>query len=682
MNTVRRASVCLADYMELGASSSCALLTSQNDAVKCFGRNREGQLGQKGFYQRGDADYEMGIHLAAIDFGSGFRANFLSPSLGFHRCVISDTNETKCIGDNDKGQLGYGDNKTRGGTVDTMGDFLLPLDLGDGFVAQQVVCGGYHTCALSVLHSVKCWGNAASGQLGYGDTMQRGDGAGEMGNNLGAVDLGTGFVPIGIAAGNSHNCVWSVSGTAKCFGYNAYGQLGQGDTAHRGDNAGEMGDNLTTIDFGSNFDTMQRGDGAGEMGNNLGAVDLGTGFVPIGIAAGESHTCVWSLSGTAKCFGWNYFGQLGQGDTANRGDGGGEMGDNLPTIDFGSNFFVVQICGGYVHTCALSSAGAVKCVGRNGNGQLGIESRDDIGDAAGEMGENLQAVDLGTNFIVIAIACGYEHSCALSSVRSIKCWGINTSGQLGYGDTVTRGAWGNTMGAFLNAVDVGSEFVPKEVKCGLFHTCTTSEDDQMKCWGSSSYGQLGYEDTEWRGDSSGEMGDNLSVINLLDYTFAPTTDPTAPTKTPSAAPTTAPSAAPSAAPPTTAPSATPTSAPSAAPTTAPSATPTSAPSAAPTTAPSATPTTAPSAAPSAAPTTPTTAPTAAPTTAPSATPTAAPTTAPTTTPSAAPTGVPSAAPTEAPVFISTEPNASTSAPHSALIFLSAIICVLSMVFLV
>lgn len=81
---------------------------------------------------------------------------------------------------------------------------------------------------------MKCWGNNGLAQLGIGDTQNRGDGSGEMGGNLPAVDLGTGRTAVAIAAGQVHTCAVLDNGAVRCWGRNGLGRLGFGDTENRG----------------------------------------------------------------------------------------------------------------------------------------------------------------------------------------------------------------------------------------------------------------------------------------------------------------------------------------------------------------------------------------------------------------------------------------------------------------
>eukprot|EP01084_Bolivina_argentea_P051742 95171_1 len=147
-----------------------------------------------------------------------------------------------------------------------MGNALLEVDLGTEFNVTDIVAGTYHTCALSTLNKIKCWGGNDYGQLGYEDINKRGDGGGQMGNALLEVDLGTGFTVTDIVAGGWHTCALSTLNKIKCWGYNSVGELGYEDTNNRGD-------------------------GGGEMGNALLKVDLGTEFTVTDIVAGGFHTC-------------------------------------------------------------------------------------------------------------------------------------------------------------------------------------------------------------------------------------------------------------------------------------------------------------------------------------------------------------------------------------------------------
>eukprot|EP01083_Nonionella_stella_P252133 869096_1 len=131
-----------------------------------------------------------------------------------------------------------------------MGDSLLEIDLGTSFSPMQIVTGRYHSCALSTSNKVKCFGRNKYGQLGYGDTNNRGDASNEMGDSLLEIDLGTSFSPMQIVTGRYHTCALSTSNKVKCFGRNKYGQLGYGDTNNRGDASNEMGDSLLEIDLG------------------------------------------------------------------------------------------------------------------------------------------------------------------------------------------------------------------------------------------------------------------------------------------------------------------------------------------------------------------------------------------------------------------------------------------------
>ena len=408
-------------------------------------------------------------------------------------CALMSTNELTCWGDNYVGELGLGDTNNRGDKPGEMGDNLGSVDLGKGRHAVAVAATGRyigpdaHGCAILDDGHIKCWGCNEFGQLGLGDTNNRGDQPGEMGDNLPAVDLGTGAVEQ-IAVGTDSACAQLDSHQVKCWGYNGGGELGLGNTSNHGDSPGQMGDNLPTI-------------------------DLGTGRSAAAITAGVDYACVLLDTGQLKCWGSNYAGVLGLGDTNNRGDEPGEMGDNLPTVDLGSNRTAVAIAAGSFPTCALLDNGQVKCWGYNEYGALGLGDTNSRGDEPGEMGDNLPAVDLGAGRRAVAIAAS-DHTCALLDDGSLKCWGYNPAGELGLGDTNSRGDEPGEMGDNLPAVDLGTNLRAIAVACGASHTCALLADGGVKCWGSNYAGALGLGDTRNRGDASGQMGNALPRVEL------------------------------------------------------------------------------------------------------------------------------------------------------------------------
>src|SRR5690606_33747543 len=85
-----------------------------------------------------------------------------------------------------------------------------------------ISASGRFTCALLDDGSVKCWGENESGQLGIGDAEHRGDQPGEMGGALPTVDLGTGRTAVAVEAGDFHACAILDDGTVKCWGQNDY----------------------------------------------------------------------------------------------------------------------------------------------------------------------------------------------------------------------------------------------------------------------------------------------------------------------------------------------------------------------------------------------------------------------------------------------------------------------------
>jgi alpha-tubulin suppressor-like RCC1 family protein len=413
-----------------GSCHACALM--ENGNAKCWGDGGSGELGQDSYRDIGDGPNEMGNNLPVIDFGTGKTAVQLAAG-DRYTCALLDDGNVKCWGSCNSGRLGNGQ---QSGLVKTPP--YAAVDLGTGKTAVQLAAGNTHACALLNDGAAKCWGVGGTGQLGQGNADNIGDSANEMGDNLPVIEFGTGKTAVQLVAGHEFTCALLNDGNVKCWGNGNSGKLGQGNTNHIGDNPNQMGDNLP-------------------------AVDLGTGKTAVQLTAGDYHVCAVLNDGTAKCWGSNNHGQLGQGNTDSIGDDASEMGDNLPVVDLGTGKTAVQLAASEHLTCALLNDGNAKCWGEGNVGQLGQGNTNNIGDGASEMGDNLPVIELGTNKDAVQLVNGggvgqwqCSFTCALLNDGNAKCWGSGNVGQLGQGNTNNVGDGANEMGDNLPIIDMGT----------------------------------------------------------------------------------------------------------------------------------------------------------------------------------------------------------------------------------
>ena len=342
--------------LAMGHAHTCAI--SRFGGASCWGFNVAGQLGDGTTVTRSTAQSVVDLSPGTTALTAGRR----------HTCALDRIGGVQCWGYNGFGQLGDGTAVDRHTPVNVGG-------LGAGVMGLQA--GGEHTCAIGRGGGLKCWGSNLSGELGDGTTTDRA-------SPVNVVGLQTGV--IALAAGGKHTCALTSAGRVKCWGLNNFGQLGDGSTTDR----------LTPM-----------------------AVAGLTARV-VAIAAGDSHTCAVINTGGVKCWGLNDFGQLGDGSTANR----------LTPVDVGGlTTRVVAVAAGNGHTCALTRAGGMKCWGSNFWGQLGDGTTTDHLTPA-------DVVGLATG--VVASAANHLSACAMTSIGSLKCWGANLDGQLGDGTSIRR----------------------------------------------------------------------------------------------------------------------------------------------------------------------------------------------------------------------------------------------------
>ena len=396
-----------------------------------------------------------------------------------HTCVITGQDRVRCWGDNQFGQLGYGNAVDVGDAGTrlpfTAGDVPFPVDPMTQLPFDpvvQLVAGNNHTCVLQASGVVYCWGDNRFGQLGYNRTDNLADG--EPVTSFGTVTLGG--IATRIAAGGDHTCAVLQGGALRCWGRNDFGQLGRGNTANIGDNE--------TVDSAGN-------------------VDLGAGISVKDLALGSSHTCALLTTGAVRCWGRNSEGQLGYGNATTLGDN--EPINNLPNVSLTGT--VRKLVAGEFHTCALTMAGTLRCWGGNGFGQLGQNmGAINWGDQANEFPSTLPS-DIITGAPVTDVAAGDDHTCALSSDGQLKCWGRGEEGELGYGSVGTGARLGAPPAAGVNLDGVTSS----QITAGLAHTCALRSNSSVRCWGFGGDGRLGRGNTATSATATGNV--NVQIFS-------------------------------------------------------------------------------------------------------------------------------------------------------------------------
>ncbi len=392
----------------------------------------------------------------------------------FHVCAVTTAGAVKCWGTNSRFQLGAPTTETcHEGPCSTS---LLPVsDLQTGVVA--VAAGRKHTCALTVGGGVKCWGQNYLGQLGSStDTCEFPDSADDIPCSKTPVEVvGLDAGVKELAAGMYHTCALTTVGGIKCWGWNFFSQLGDGTINPHNlprptpvDVVDESGEALSGVQgiaagYGHTCALLDGGRVACWGLNIIGdtnwsycggsnprrcstvPVDVldedgspATGFVSV--VAGGSKTCGITESGAAKCWG------LGFGASpVEILDAQGESFSNAVAIAAARH---EQFVG---HICVLTTS-SLQCFGLNTEGQLGD------GQACGVTCSTVEVVGFTSN--ATAIVTGVRYSCALTTSGGVKCWGWNHKGQLG------DGAGGGFDDISTTPVDVlGLESVSGDVDC-------------------------------------------------------------------------------------------------------------------------------------------------------------------------------------------------------------------------
>ena len=305
---------------------------------------------------------------------------------------------------------------------------------------QQVAAGPDFTCALSMQGAVQCWGYNQYGQLGDGSTTDR-----LTGTHVTGLDRGVLAIAVGGSAATptGFSCALLEDGRVKCWGWGAFGQMGNG-----------------TDDWHNPEPVVVQG---------LAQVQA--------IAAGGEHVCALRTNGQLWCWGANDFGQIGAGTFA--------AGKSLVPVQVASG--IARFALGYSHTCVQLTSG-LRCWGNNEQQQIGNDQ------PYSQL--HFSPVDvLNLSDPVARVEGGRNFSCALTQAGRVHCWGRQANGQLGtgkqlYADPLPSNAVPG-LGPGVRSISVGDQ-----------HACAVLQDRRLKCWGNNDRGQVGNNRhaTHWRHD--------------------------------------------------------------------------------------------------------------------------------------------------------------------------------------
>jgi alpha-tubulin suppressor-like RCC1 family protein len=458
-----------------GLYHTCAI--TQGGATWCWGKNDWGQLGdgtREERLQPVDVTANVGA-LAAIGAG------------GVHSCGAAANGDTRCWGTYLYGRLGNNEED------DLHVQPVAVVGLGSG--TAQVSAAHNYTCATTTGGGAKCWGLNNSGYLGDGTRNLRGAPVDVTGLTSGVLSVATSAY---------HACAVSSGGGVKCWGLNMYGALGNAGAGPESlvpvDVTG-LGAAATAVTAGVYFScAIVSGGGVkcwgrndqGQLGNNTlsdstSPVDvIGLDGVAVQITAGSAHACAVTSTGRAQCWGVNEFGQLGDGTRVRR---------LTATTVSGMESGIVAITSRQSTSCALTSAGAMKCWGGNWIGQLGDGTNVSVRD--------LPAQVVGLTSGVQSMSVHQENTCAVMTSGQLKCWGSNFSGNLGR--PVGTPGYSNTP------LDVPGQSNVSSVSVGATHNCSISTGGALQCWGNNEYGALG----------SGTLAIEFAPVSVLTYDTVP-----------------------------------------------------------------------------------------------------------------------------------------------------------------
>ena len=518
--------------LQISSGDELTCLLFDDASIQCWGRNDQGQLGTGNTIDStAPQSLDIPAHLSAYSISVGER----------HACALFHDGVPRCWGYNGYGNLGIG-STTNQNTPSALTTYEINNNTYTAYAGFEHhlpfhIAGWGQNATLSSQGGKPITWNQDNQTLRVGSSIEIGlhsvnvtftnsgylplvievlieidpivdrwaDRGGEHFASVAVIDTVDHRVPVEIEVGNNAVCYTTMSDVNYCKGTNSQGQLGVGHTSavSTPTQVRQLDQPLQDISMGNShtcgLDATfslwcwgynqygQLGIGSTAQQTQPQPITLDASGAQLGLVqqvdtGASGHSCA-IIDDSTYCWGRNDYGQLGIGSTSNQ---------NRPSTT-GESFTDIAL--GDSHTCGITNNGSVYCWGRNNHGQLGLNSTDD---------QNIpNHVQLPPNASAVAIAAGKDHTCTLLSNRSMYCWGYNAYGQVGDSTTSQRNSpsW-----VHLSPTDH-----PIQINAGQYHTCGLLNNGSVQCWGYNANNQV-------EGGESNELSTSVATPYHVNIT--------------------------------------------------------------------------------------------------------------------------------------------------------------------
>jgi alpha-tubulin suppressor-like RCC1 family protein len=446
--------------IKTGSNTTCVVKT--DSTAYCWGLNNIGQLGDNTTVSK-----STGVQVHGVA-NSGFLTGVAQISSGISTtCAVKTDGTVYCWGNNSYGQLGDNTTVNKSTPVQVLGVG------GSGFLTgvAQISTGGVTTCALKTDGTVYCWGRNFSGQLGDNTTVNKSTPVQVLGVGASGFLTGVAQISTGQAASTGSVCAVKTDGTLYCWGENSWAQLGDNTTVNKSTpvqvhgvaNSGFL-TGVAQISTGGNTICALKTDGTaycwgyndyGQIGDNTtvykatpvqvhGVANSGflTGVAQIStggnsqVVSPYSITCAVKTDGTAYCWGSSFYGQLGDNTTVNKSTPVQVHG--VANSGFLTGVAHIKIGGNTI--CALKTDGTAYCWGYNNYGQIGDNTTVNKSTPVQPL---LNFYTSGT-FTSAVINLGAKANLTTFSASTTIPAGTAITFDVRAGDSATPPAWGST----------------------------------------------------------------------------------------------------------------------------------------------------------------------------------------------------------------------------------------------